>query len=135
MKKRTCAVTLSLAVLAGASDAAEWSAPAEERAKANPVAGSPEVLKAAKRLYTDHCAQCHGREGKGKKMYTGKDDPQPKDLTDKALQARLTDGEIFWKLSTGRTVNGKEYMPGFAGKIAAADKRWGLVHVVRSLAQ
>jgi mono/diheme cytochrome c family protein len=116
-----------------AEPAKEWTAPAGERDRANPVPATPEAVKQGRGLFQEHCAVCHGRTGQGKKVYSGPGDPQPKNLTDPALQARLTDGEIFWKLSTGRRIGSREYMPAFASKIPSDDKRWAIVLFVRSL--
>jgi mono/diheme cytochrome c family protein len=111
----------------------QWTAPVGERDRANPLPASPEAIKQGRGLFQEHCAVCHGRSGQGKKVYRGAGDPQPKNLTDPALQARLTDGEIFWKLSTGRRIGGHEYMPAFGGKVPSDEKRWAIVHFVRSL--
>jgi mono/diheme cytochrome c family protein len=111
----------------------EWTAPVGERDRANPLPPSPEAIKQGRGLFQEHCAVCHGRNGQGKKVYRGPGDPQPKNLTDPALQARLTDGEIFWKVSTGRRIGGHEYMPAFASEIPSDEKRWAIVHFVRTL--
>jgi hypothetical protein len=57
----------------------------------------------------------------------------PQDLSDASVQKRLTDGEIFWKLSTGLR-NGREVaMPGFTKEVPAEEDRWKLVLWVRTL--
>ena len=53
--------------------------------------------------------------------------PAPADISTAEAQARMTDGEIFYKISKGKTP-----MPNFASKLSEED-RWNLVHYVRSL--
>ena len=112
---------------AAASD--EWVAPATERTRANPVPDSPEVLARGRALFKRHCTACHGPEGKG----DGPASDEARDLTDPSVQARLTDGEIFWKIGTGRKKDDEMTMPAFARQIKAQD-RWKLVRYVRTLA-
>ena len=76
-----------------------------------------------------HCTACHGDKGKG----DGPASSEARDLTDPAVQSRLTDGEIFWKIGTGRKKDDEMAMPAFARQIGAKD-RWKLVLYVRSLA-
>jgi mono/diheme cytochrome c family protein len=113
--------------------AQEWTAPAEDRSRSNPLALSLEVIQRGRALYLQHCATCHGQRGQGRTVYLRPGDPQPRNLTDPALQARLTDGEIFWKLSTGRRLGDREYMPDFALKIPSEERRWAIVHFLRTL--
>jgi mono/diheme cytochrome c family protein len=105
-------------------------APAAERARKNPVPDSPEALRKGRALFQRHCTACHGPKGKG----DGPASTEARDLTDPAVQGRLTDGEIFWKIGTGRKKEDDELaMPSFARQIGAQD-RWKLVRFVRSLA-
>ncbi len=39
--------------------------PRSVRAAVNPVAASPEALDSAMRHWADHCASCHGNDGRG----------------------------------------------------------------------
>ena len=124
---------LVLALGSGLSSAAtaseEWAAPTTERARANPVPESPEALARGRALFERYCTACHGKKGKG----DGPASAEARDLTDPAVQARLTDGEIFWKIGTGREKDDEMAMPAFARQIKAQD-RWKLVRYVRSLA-
>jgi mono/diheme cytochrome c family protein len=123
-------------VAAGPADAAaaKWDAPEAEKARVNPVPSSPAALLKAQALYQKHCASCHGDKGKGDgpaERYT----PEPAtDLTDPAVQARLTDGEILWKMTKGRRAGADVIMPGIANRVPSEDDRWKLVLFVRSLA-
>jgi mono/diheme cytochrome c family protein len=114
---------------ATAAGADEWVAPAAERARPNPVPDSPDALRKGRALFQRHCTACHGDKGKG----DGPAGADARDLTDPAVQQRLTDGEIFWKIGTGRKREDDELaMPAFARQIGAQD-RWKLVRFVRSL--
>jgi mono/diheme cytochrome c family protein len=106
----------------------EWVAPAADKAKTNPVPDTPEALRKGRALFQRHCTVCHGPKGKG----DGPAGAEARDLTDPAVQRRLTDGEIFWKVSTGRKKEDEMAMPAFARQIGAQD-RWRLVRFVRSL--
>ena len=107
----------------------EWAAPATERARPNPVPVSPDAVARGRALFKRHCTACHGPEGKG----DGPASDGARDLTDPAVQARLTDGEIFWKIGKGRAKDDEMAMPSFARQIRAQD-RWKLVRYVRTLA-
>jgi mono/diheme cytochrome c family protein len=123
---------LVLALAAGAGTAAatdEWVAPAPDRARSNPVPDSPKALAKGRALFQRHCTACHGPTGKG----DGAASTEARDLTDAAVQSRLTDGEIFWKIGTGRKKDDEVAMPAFARQIGVQD-RWKLVRYVRSLA-
>ncbi|MGH9463315.1 MAG: c-type cytochrome [Vicinamibacteria bacterium] len=105
----------------------KWEAPADASAQANPVAPSPEVLAEGKALYQRNCQLCHGASGRGDGPATQYVKPAPADISAAEAQAALTDGGIFWKLTTGR-----EPMPPFGKKLSERE-RWVLVHYVRSL--
>jgi mono/diheme cytochrome c family protein len=114
----------------------EWPAPTAERSRVNPLPSSPEALKRGRALFRVHCAVCHGDSGRG-------DGPAarpharfaapPRNLTRAEVQRRLTDGEIFWKLSTGLRVRERIVMPKFQDEIRSEEDRWMVVSYVRSL--
>ena len=129
---------LALAVLALptlAQQPLRWVAPAEAVSRANPVPFSDDALKRGRVLFGRHCALCHGEGGTGDgpaaRMHAQRSGHAPRNLTDPKVQLGMTDGEIFWKLSTGLKDNGHIVMPGFAEEIAKEDDRWRLVHFVR----
>jgi mono/diheme cytochrome c family protein len=129
---RALAVTVGAAALAVAHD--DWKAPAAERARVNPVPVSPMTLARGRTLYQKHCESCHGPQGKGDGHAAQQAVRPPHDLTDASVQAKMTDGEAFWKVSSGRRETGDVIMPAFATKIPLEDDRWKLVHFVRTLA-
>jgi mono/diheme cytochrome c family protein len=131
---------LLLTLLAGQAPAqgiASWTAPKEQRARANPVPASSEVQSRGRFLYQRHCAMCHGDKGKGDgpaaRLHAERAKRAPQDLTDAKVQAAMTDGEIFWKVSTGLKENGQVIMPLYSDEIPAEADRWKLVHSVRAL--
>jgi len=73
-----------------------------------------------------NCASCHGAMGKGDGVASAGLSPKPADWTSKTVQAE-SDGEIFWKISTGRGA-----MPSW--KHLPEAERWALVRYIRSLA-
>lgn len=128
---------LCLGVFAAAPVAAqEWPAPDGEKTRANPYTTSPELVKRGDELFQALCAMCHGPRGKGDGPLAGlhatRTAERPRDLSDPALQKRLTDGEIHWKIGNGLKRGEQVIMPGFE-KAASASDRWKIVLFVRSL--
>jgi mono/diheme cytochrome c family protein len=115
----------------------EWVAPAEVRVIQNPLAPSPDVLKRGRGLYSQHCAICHGPRGRGDgtaaRLHAKRAKP-PQDLTRPDVQARLTDGEMFWKITNGWKKGSQIIMPAFDGDIPSAEDRWKVVLHLRALA-
>jgi mono/diheme cytochrome c family protein len=112
----------------------EWVAPAEDRARANPVEASPQSVAKGRALYQKHCAMCHGDRGKGDGPAAKFNAGAPEDLTSPDLQKRLTDGEILWKITHGRKEEDEILMPSMLEKIPAEPDRWKVVLFVRELA-
>jgi len=119
--------------LASPVHAADWEAPEQEKARPNPVAVTPEAITKGKALYRRHCTSCHGPAGKGDGPAAGFGAEIPDDLTDPARQARLTDGEIFWKISNGLRDGAEIVMPGFSREISSEENRWKVVAFLRTL--
>jgi mono/diheme cytochrome c family protein len=128
------AVLLALALAAGTARGDEWRAPEAERLRANPVATTPATLQKGRALYQKHCATCHGDKGKGDGAAAPFNAEKPPSLADPKLLRTLTDGEILWKVTTGRKEEGEVLMPAMAEKIPAEEDRWKVVSFVRTLA-
>jgi mono/diheme cytochrome c family protein len=128
----------SAALAVWAADVQEWTVPAEEKARTMPIPYNAEARNRGRDLYNKHCALCHGDSGRGDgpvaKLHAKRTSRPPHDLTDAAIQANMTDGEIFWKVSTGYRLGTQVIMPAFVREIASADDRWRVVQYVRSLA-
>src|SRR5246127_2066637 len=105
-----------------------WRVPLEDKLRKNPLAASAANLNAAKPVYNEYCANCHGDSGKGDGSDAMMYDPSPSDLTDAKHMNTLTDGDIFYQITQGR-----KPMPSFRKKLTD-DQRWQLVILVRSFA-
>ncbi len=127
------AAPLAVALTGGTAGPEDWRAPESERARANPVAPIPAVLQKGRALYQKHCFSCHGEKGKGDGAAAPFNPEKPPDLTEPERQQALTDGEILWKITTGRKVEDDVLMPAMAEKIPAEEDRWKLVAFVRTL--
>ncbi len=131
MHKFLLACTLGLICLSigfAAFQKPNWTIPEEEKQRKNPIAPSPAALNAAKQVYADQCANCHGDTGKGDGSDAMMYDPGPADLTDASLMKKATDGEIYYQISEGR-----KPMPSFKKRLTD-EQRWQLVLLVRSFA-
>lgn len=106
-----------------------WSVPEDVRAMKNPVAASPEVVRAGRELYTKNCQRCHGDAGLGDGPATKFIRPAPKEIASAETQDRMTDGEIFYKITEG-----KKPMPPMKTTLSDQE-RWQIVHFVRTLRQ
>lgn len=104
-----------------------WDVPEDARAVPNPVEKTPEALAAGAELYKKHCLMCHGETGKGDGPATKFMKPVPHDITTAEVAGRLTDGEIFYKITVG-----KRPMPAMNRKLSETE-RWQVVHHVRTL--
>jgi len=104
-----------------------WVVPEEVKRLKNPLVPSEATLKAAREIYLDQCAQCHGEHGKGDGPEAMMHSQAPADLTDAGRTNTVTDGEIFYQISEGR-----KPMPSFKKRLTE-DQRWWLVLLVRSL--
>lgn len=82
--------------------------------------------------WDQHCAKCHGADGKGQTRMGAKLDI--KDLTDPQVQAKLTDETITKNIKEGVVVDGKKKMPEFASKLSDEEVK-SLVAKVRSFAK
>ena len=109
------------------SDSGPWVAPPEVRNLADPIQPSPAELTAAKQLYLDRCARCHGDQGKGDGPDAGMYKTPPGVLSNPDTVGRETDGELFWKIQEGRRP-----MPGFKKELTP-NQCWELVNFIRTL--
>lgn len=106
----------------------DWPVPPEAAKMKNPVAPTTENLAAAKAIWMDKCANCHGEKGAGDgpeaDMYT----PPPAALNDAHMMGEMTDGEIYYKITEGR-----KPMPSFKKQLTD-EQRWEMVNFTRTLA-
>ena len=104
-----------------------WQVPAADKLRKNPLPASETNYNAAKPVFNEYCANCHGDAGKGDGSDAMMYDPAPSDLTDAAHMNKLSDGEIYYQITQGR-----KPMPSFRSKLTE-EQRWQLVILVRSL--
>jgi mono/diheme cytochrome c family protein len=123
-----------VAAVAAAAETRKWTAPDEDKARVNPVEATPAALLKGRALYQKHCASCHGDKGKGDGPAESYETEPATDLTEPALQQRLTDGEILWKITTGLKSGTDVIMPSIAQRVPAEEDRWKLVGFMRTLA-
>ncbi len=106
----------------------EWIVPEEAARRENPIHPSHAGMRAARVLYQENCARCHGDTGKGDGPEAWKNYPSPADLANSARAKNATDGALFYQISEGRRP-----MPGFKKRMTE-QQRWELVNLVRSFA-
>ena len=117
----------AITTLAGPATAqTSWTAPAPEKNKKNPLPADAKSVAQGQKLAQVNCVSCHGAKGRGDGAAAVALNPKPADWTSKKVQDE-PDGEIFWKISTGRGA-----MP--AWKHLPENDRWALIRYIRSLA-
>lgn len=107
--------------------AQSWTVPEDERAVENPLEATPQVLAAGEASYEKQCVLCHGESFEGDGSAVAMFEKKPPDLSTREARERLTDGEIFYKITVG-----KSPMPAMESKLSE-EERWQVVHYVRSL--
>ena len=104
--------------------------PRAARSAQNPLPATAEHLASARRHWADHCASCHGNDGKGETEIGRGLYPRAPDMTGEATQ-ELSDGELFWIIENGVRLTG---MPAWGGEEhGGSEESWELVHFVRRL--
>ena len=108
-----------------------FAIPRGARDAKNPVEFSPEVLQRSMTHFADHCASCHGNDGRaatliGRGLY-----PKPPDMSAPATQ-QLSDGELYYIIENGIRFTG---MPAFGEEAGNTEdtESWDLVHFIRHL--
>ena len=103
-----------------------WVAPASEKAKKNPLPADTKAVEQGEKVAKVNCVPCHGNQGKGDGPAAVALNPKPADWTSKKVQDE-PDGEIFWKITTGRGP-----MPSW--RHLPENDRWAVVRYLRTLA-
>ena len=94
-------------------------APKKAVARSNPLASDPEAVAAGGKLFSLHCAECHGDMAEGSRK-------APSLVADEVQQS--TPGTLFWILTNGVVRRG---MPVWS-KLPEA-QRWQIVSYLKSL--
>lgn len=86
-----------------------------------------------RKLFTVHCASCHGNDGKGKTEMGELLEIEPSDLTDDTTMSELTDRELYIAVAEGGlNVHGPAIMPEWADKLTP-EQTWDVVAYLRML--
>jgi mono/diheme cytochrome c family protein len=121
-------LAVTVAIVAIHSAHTRWNAPPDVKARPNPVPATNASIAAGMMTYDDRCVSCHGDKGDGNGKRAPKLSVQPTDFTDAEDMARLTDGDLFWRMTVGRRP-----MPAFKGRLSEQE-RWELVDYIRTFA-
>jgi mono/diheme cytochrome c family protein len=132
MTRRRIVLLLLLASLAAASvAAAAWPkdsrgiltaiarAPENARTRKSAYVDDPDAIRAGRKLFLQHCAECHGDDARGRRHAAN--------LHGSGVQ-RATPGELEWLLWNGNIGKG---MPSWSG--LPEQRRWQLVAYLKSL--
>jgi len=119
------AVTFRVAT--AAQNDPDWKVPEDAKKVKNPEKPTPETLKEAKTLFENNCAPCHGDTGEGDGPVSDELLVKPANLTDAKSMNPQTDGELFYRITTGFSG-----MPSWS-KLTET-QRWRLVNFIRTLA-
>jgi mono/diheme cytochrome c family protein len=104
--------------------------PAALRDRPNPLPVTAAVLAEGRAHFADHCAVCHGNDGKGQTAMGPNFYPKVPDMTLPETQSQ-TDGELFAAIENGIRLTG---MPAWGdGGEASVRSTWALVHFLRTL--
>ena len=115
-----------------ARTARHWLIPRAARARANPVPASAEVLESSLRHWADHCASCHGNDGRGNTNLGRGLYPRAPDMILPATQ-QLSDGELFWIIQNGVKLTGMPAWGDDSSSDEESEESWELVHLIRHL--
>lgn len=86
----------------------------------------------AKENWENHCAKCHGSDGKGQTKMGQK--LKVKDYTDPKVQAKFTDEEAIKITKEGKKEGDKTLMKGYADELSEAEIK-ALVEYIRKFAK
>jgi mono/diheme cytochrome c family protein len=105
-----------------------WAVPANARKMKNPFSDSAEAVAAGRMHFADHCALCHGNDGRGKTEIGQSLYPKAPDMWGLETQS-LSDGEIFYIIKNGVRLTG---MPAWGQDTSENDRAsWHLVSFIR----
>jgi mono/diheme cytochrome c family protein len=93
--------------------------PEAARGRANPLVNDPEAVAAGRKLYTRHCAECHGANAEGGRKAPTLRVPEVQNATA---------GALFWVMTNGAVRSG---MPVWSK--LPEPQRWQIVTYVKTL--
>jgi mono/diheme cytochrome c family protein len=111
-----------------------WLSPAVPTSfQRDPVPLSVSNVMRGAHLYAQHCAACHGADGRGEGPLAATLPHWPPTFAGTLLARRL-DGELFWRVRHGtRDEHGASTMPGFAATLGPQDT-WAVLDYLKALA-
>lgn len=138
MNTRSLLLALGFAALAAAAACSKsepqppkHGAVAADTAGADPAAVAVDSDK-VKSIYQERCSACHGANGRGDGPGAAALNPKPRNYTDKAWQAKVTDEQIKRTITYGGAAVGKSpIMPASPDLEQKPEVVDGLVKIVR----
>jgi cytochrome c553 len=121
--KVSITLLISTVLCVNTFSANNWNVPADKKEKNSYIKFDAASASQGEAIYNKNCASCHGNPGKNNSLKSLT--PVPPDLSSAKTQ-ELTDGELFYILSTGRMV-----MPSFKN-VLSEDERWKAISYIRS---
>ncbi len=104
--------------------------PRDHRNMKNPIPLSPAILAEGRMHWADHCASCHGNDGRGQTDIGRNLYPKAPDMTSGRTQ-NLSDGELLAIIKNGIRLTG---MPAWGDPSSQGDSQnWKLIHFIRHL--
>lgn len=99
---------------------------------ASPTGFAVDAIVLGQRVYAQHCAACHGNDGRGEGPLAAGLPQWPPTLVSPLL-ARRADGELFWHVLSGmRDRRGQPTMPGLRSQLAEREA-WAVIDYMKAL--
>ena len=132
-RNRTAIIVVLFLILAAGGAAVlysltQWNVPAVAKKMRNPVPATESAIDEGMFVYSKNCKSCHGENGDGKGDCAPELSVMPSDFTNAAEISRLSDGELFWKIT-----HGHKPMPAFEDRLNDTE-RWQVVDYIRTFA-
>ena len=124
MRSPVLALALVLVTACGKNDkppaptSGKPGATPESGPRTKPNGGGLTPAAEAADMFANVCAQCHGPSGKGDGMAAASLNPKPRNYTDPAWQAQVTDADIKKIILEGGQAVGKSAMMPAQGQLA-----------------
>lgn len=117
-------IFLTITVLVFANEKTGWAVPEKANKMKNPIKPTKVSIQKGKEIYEKKCALCHGVKGDGKGLASEGLNPKPANFREH--HGKMTDGEHFWKMTTGRGA-----MPSFE-KDMTREERWHVINYINT---
>lgn len=120
-------IALAGFAMSGQLLAQEWKAPPTAVHRPNPIPVNANTVALGGKLYAANCLMCHGASGRGDGPGGAALEKKPADLGARIRSTGESDGELFWKISEGKS-------PMVSWKSLSETQRWELVNYIRTFA-